>query len=161
MKRRNFSKNKCLYRVTIFELWYNLKDNPIMIDLKSIKDTVRTTLEKYSDEVIFAYLFGSVAKDKVFPLSDVDVAVFLSEVYRESFFDIRLSIHADLCRTLRRNDVDLVVLNTLKNLILLDNIIREGIIIVDKDPEQRFSFELKTLHRAIDFRTQRRAILGV
>jgi uncharacterized protein len=89
-----------------------------------IKNVLYPVFEKCGDKVEFAYIFGSVAGKEVYPLSDIDIAVYLSPSAEAYFTDLKLDIHADLCRTLRRNDVDLVILNTAKNLIILDNITR-------------------------------------
>lgn len=83
--------------------------------------------EKYRDKVEFAYLFGSVARDNVQPLSDIDIAVYLSDKIKESMFDISLSLYADFCRVLKRNDIDVLVLNTSTNIILLEDIVRHGV----------------------------------
>jgi uncharacterized protein len=66
-----------------------------------------------------------------------------------------------LSRGLGTNDIDIVVLNSASNLILLDEIIRRGLVLVDRNPDLREDFEQKALHRAIDFQAQRRAVLGV
>ena len=83
-----------------------------------IKNAVLPVFEKYRDKIICAYLFGSVAEAETSPLSDVDIAVFLSDGTRESNFDIKLSLYADFCRALKRSDVDVVILNTATNIIL-------------------------------------------
>jgi predicted nucleotidyltransferase len=126
-----------------------------------IRDVLYPVFEKYRDKVEFAYVFGSAAGKEVYPLSDIDIAVYISQFAGAYLTDLRLDIYADLCRTLRRNDVDLVILNTAKNLILLDNITRQGIVIFERNSALREEFELRVQHQAIDFRTQRRAILGV
>ena len=56
-------------------------------------------------------------------LSDVDIAVFLQRGKGKSAFDIKLSLYAELCRVLNRNDIDIVLLNTTINVIHLDEII--------------------------------------
>ena len=117
-------------------------------------------LEARRDQVRFAYLFGSLAERKEGPLSDVDVAVFLTDRCASDHFDVKLSLLADFCRALGRNDVDVVVLNHTRNLMLLDGIIRSGIVLLDQDPRLRADFELLALHRAIDFKTQRAAFMG-
>jgi uncharacterized protein len=53
-----------------------------------------------------------------------------------------------------------VILNHTHNLMLLDEIIRRGVVLLDQDRQVREDFELKALHRAIDFKTQRAAIVG-
>lgn len=122
--------------------------------------TLQRSLERRREQVLFAYLFGSLAEGKEGPLSDVDVAAFLTDKFASSHFDVKLSLLADFCRALGRNDVDVVVLNHTRNLMLLDGIIRGGVVLLDQDPQLRADFELVTLHRAMDFRAQRAAVMG-
>ncbi|MFV1976554.1 MAG: nucleotidyltransferase domain-containing protein [Candidatus Scalindua sp.] len=128
---------------------------------KDIKDKLFPILEKYKDKVIFVYLFGSASQDTMQPLSDIDIAVFLSEDIRKSYFDTKLILYADFCRVLKRNDIDIVVLNTSTNIMLLDEVIRHGLVLYDRNSDLREDFEVKVLHQAIDFKEQRLAILGI
>lgn len=125
-----------------------------------IKKALSPILEKHGG-VLFAYLFGSVAREEVAPLSDMDIAVYLTGIRPESFFDEKLSLHADICRALKRNDIDLVILNTLSNKILTEDIIRHGVVIYDRDTDAREGYEVMALHQAIDFRTQRLKVMGI
>ncbi len=127
----------------------------------SIKEKLLPLFSKYNGNVLFAYLFGSVAQGNMSPLSDVDLAVFLSRQNEKSYFDIKCSLYADFCRVLKRNDIDVVVLNTTTNIVLLDEIIRGGIVLVDRDIDLREEFEQKILHQAMDFKEQRITFLGV
>ncbi|OHB87046.1 MAG: hypothetical protein A3D13_02360 [Planctomycetes bacterium RIFCSPHIGHO2_02_FULL_40_12] len=127
----------------------------------SIKEKLLPLFSRYKSNVLFAYLFGSVAQDNMSPLSDVDLAVFLSRQNEKSYFDIKCSLYADFCRVLKRNDIDVVVLNTTTNIVLLDEIIRGGIVLVDRDIDLREEFEQKILHQAVDFKEQRIVFLGV
>ena len=131
-----------------------------MASIEDIKRTLSSVFEK-SGSVRFAYLFGSVAKGDVAPLSDIDVAVYLSDVDREAVFDIKLSLHGDICRALNRNDVDLVALNSVANNMLIEDIIRHGVVIYDRDVDAREDYEVTSLHQAIDCKTQRLAVMGV
>jgi predicted nucleotidyltransferase len=115
----------------------------------------------YEKGVLFAYLFGSTARAESSLSSDIDIAVYLSEGSTESYFETKLALYADLCRALKRNDVDLVILNTAANLILLEDIIRSGIVLFDRARDVREDFELGVLHRSIDFKTQRLSVMGV
>ena len=130
-----------------------------MID--DIERALLPVFERHRGKVLFAYLFGSVARGEAAPLSDVDIAVYLEGGKGEAFFDDRISIHGDICRALKSNDVDLLVMNRATNLILLEDIIRNGFVLFDRDPDLREEFELKVLHRAIDFREQRLAVMGI
>ena len=129
--------------------------------INNIRDAVLPVFEKYKNKVIFGYLFGSAAQKTGYPSRDVDIAVFLSGDGKKSAFDVKLSLYADFCRALKRNDVDVVVLNIAVNLMLLDEIVRYGVVLYDADPKAREEFELKIQHQAIDFKNQRLAIMGV
>lgn len=122
---------------------------------------IAAVLDLHRDDVLFAYLFGSAAEGAGGPLSDVDIAVYFSGKEAPSLFDRALSLHADLCRALRRNDVDLVTLNTARNIVMLDEIVRKGLVLIDRDAGLRHDFEQRVLHEAIDFRQQRVALMGV
>jgi predicted nucleotidyltransferase len=128
--------------------------------IEDIKKTLSPFFER-SGSVQFAYLFGSVAKGEVAPLSDMDIAVYLSDIDPEAVFDVKLSLHGGICRALNRNDVDLVVLNTVANIMLIEDIIRHGVVIYDHDTDAREEYEVASLHQAIDFKTQRLAVMGV
>jgi predicted nucleotidyltransferase len=130
-----------------------------MID--PIRSALSPVFEKYREKLIFAYLFGSFATGEADPLSDIDIAVCLDGGKRETFFEARLSLYADICRALKSNDVDLLVLNSATNLIIIEDVVRHGFILYDRDPDLREEFELKILHRAIDFREQRVAVMGM
>lgn len=132
-----------------------------IMSLKNIKKTLLPVFERYGAKVVFAFLFGSAARGELAPLSDIDIAVYLSKENSRDFFDLKLSLHADICRALRRNDVDIVVLNTAVNLMLLEDIIRNGTVLYDRDMGVREAYEVRTLHQAIDFKTQRFAIMGI
>ncbi|HAG52125.1 MAG TPA: nucleotidyltransferase domain-containing protein [Deltaproteobacteria bacterium] len=128
--------------------------------ITDIKKLLSSVFEKVGI-VQFAYFFGSVAKGDNTNLSDMDIAVYLRDVDPMAVFDVKLSLHGDICRALNRNDVDLVVLNTVANNMLIEDIIRHGIVIYDMDSNARENYEVTSLHQAIDFKTQRLAIMGV
>lgn len=128
--------------------------------IDSIRRTLLPVFEGYRDRLVFACLFGSVARRETTPLSDIDIAVFISGP-EETYGDTKLSLYADICRALKTNDVDLLVLNSATNLIILEDVVRYGVILYDSVPDLREEFELKILHQAIDFRAQRVAIMGM
>jgi len=128
---------------------------------EDVKKNIKPVFERYEGTIVFAYLFGSTARDATAPLSDIDIAVFFEKGDAESYFEAKISLYADLCRALKTNKVDLVVLNTATNLLLMDEIIRTGIVFADSAPETRLDFELDVLHRSLDFRSHRLAVMGV
>lgn len=125
--------------------------------------TIITNLirHKYADDIVFAYLFGSAARGEITLLSDIDIAVYFSSRSKGSYSDMKLTFYGDLCRTLKRNDIDLIILNSLRNIILLDEITKTGVLLFDRDPDLRQEFECKILHQAIEFKIQRLAIMGI
>lgn len=117
------------------------------------------TIFQNAEDVEFAYLFGSCSRDDTFPFSDIDIAVYMD---RENIsLERELELHSILSRRLGNNNVDLVLLNRANNLILLEDIVRNGKVIYDKDPSLRESFELRILHDAIDFKYQRKVFAGI
>ena len=107
-------------------------------------------------KVLFAYLFGSLAKGKLQPLSDVDIALYLAESI--SLPDIKLDILGNLINILQTDEIDLVVLNTAE-LPLIMNVLKSKKIIVDKDPFARHIFESLTMRKFFDFSIKESAIL--
>jgi predicted nucleotidyltransferase len=93
-----------------------------------------------------------MARGEGFTSSDIDVAVLSYGRGKESAFDLRLTLYADLCRALKRNDIDVVLLNTTDNVFLLDEIVRSGIVLYDGDSGFREAFENRIIHEAIDLK---------
>ncbi len=124
--------------------------------MKEIRNEIPRVFREFP-EVIFGYIFGSMAGGSEGPISDIDIAVYMDPYSHETY----IRLHTALARALKRSDIDLVVLNNTKNLILLEEIITKGVLLYDKDPSRRIEYEALTLHRAIDFKTQRRALVGL
>ncbi len=85
-------------------------------------------------------------------MSDVDLAVFLSEKNFRLRFEHRLSLISKLSALLHA-EVEIVVLNDAGNNYLLADIVRGGKLIFDQSDDQRFLFEVETQHRVTDFLT--------
>jgi len=101
-------------------------------------------------EIAFAYLFGSYATGEQSAMSDVDIALYLNK-NADFNFNKLLLFHGDCCRILHRNDIDILVLNTTKNLLLMKDIITKGRILYNINQELLDDFEISTLHTAHDF----------
>jgi uncharacterized protein len=126
-----------------------------------VKQILQKTIEKHSQNVLFAYLFGSHARGVEVESGDIDIAVFLNEPAVDFVFDVKIDLYLDLTRALKRNDIDLVMMNRCKNLMLLYGIISDGYVIFDGDPATRIDYEQRLLHQAIDFIGQRKMALGI
>lgn len=131
------------------------------MDFEQLKIDLFAVFSKYQHTIITAYLFGSTAKGMTSSTSDIDIALLLNSNDKTSGAALKYSLYADLCRTLKRNDIDLLLLNTSGNLILNDEIIRHGKVLYSTDDEAREAFELNVLHRSMDFKYQRHYVMGV
>lgn len=98
--------------------------------------------------VVFAYLFGSLAKGEPKPLSDVDIAVYLKE--DSDVIETKMTLLGDLMDCLQTDEIDLVILNTAP-LSLQMNAIGNKRIIVDKAPFVRHKFESLAMRKYLDF----------
>jgi predicted nucleotidyltransferase len=107
-------------------------------------------------DVIFAYLFGSYAKEKQTHLSDIDVAVYMKDDTQA--FDKKLEILSDLTKNLATDDIDLVILNKAP-ISLLTKILAHKIILNDKIPTIRHSFESLNMRMGFDFSYLEKRIL--
>jgi len=115
-------------------------------------------LENHGEiKIEFAYLFGSYAEGTHTLTSDIDLAVYFAS---NPSVDDELMLHAFLTRKLKTDKIDLLVLNRAKNLILLEEVVRKGKVLYDRNPELRKMFEYKIIHSAIDFKTQRKIFAG-
>lgn len=99
-------------------------------------------------DVIFAYLFGGLAKGKPLPMSDVDIAVYLSG--HTKYNEKKMEILDKLTQILKTDEVDLVILNKAP-LPLKARIIKNKKVLVDKDAFLRHRFESLTLRQYFDF----------
>lgn len=108
---------------------------------------VREYLNKHP-KMIFAYLFGGLARGRVSLLSDVDIAIYTAD--GANIVQDKLEILGKLNELLKTDEVDLVVLNTAP-LPLAARIIKNKIILVDKMPFTRHAFESLTLREYFDF----------
>lgn len=135
-----------------------------MADTK-LKEDMLAVLKRIFDEqgdiFLFAYLFGSRAGETSSESSDTDIAVYTNNSGSKDYFDIKTDLYLRLSRDLRQNDIDIVIMNQCKNILLLNQIITHGQVFYDKNESDRIDYELKILHRAIDFKAQRKMAMGV
>ena len=129
--------------------------------LSGLLSDLERSFEPYRGKILFAYLFGSIARGEAAHGSDLDLAVCFADRRPQFQRRLKVDLYMTLNRLLKKNDIDIVILNTASNLMLLDEIVRQGIVLLDTDPVLREEFELRTLHRAMDFREQRKAVMGV
>lgn len=121
-------------------------DSEVLLNIPLAK----SVLERDAN-VVFAYLFGGLARGKVTPLSDVDVAVYLNSV--EDLPQYKLDLFDRLTDALGTCEVDLVILNKAPT-SLVGRILASKQVIVDKEPYRRHIYESVALREFFDFRVK-------
>jgi len=101
------------------------------------------------DSVIVVYLFGSTVRSDAGRLSDVDIGVLVDEnLSKNARFDLELKLMGEIAGLIKKNKIDLIVLNEAP-LLLAYNIIKDGIIL-KSDEVERVRFETKILSMYLD-----------
>ncbi len=101
------------------------------------------------DSITLAYLFGSTVRGDTGRLSDVDIGILLDEkLSKKDRFDLELKLISEITTLIKKNKIDLVVLNEAP-LLLSYNIIKNGIILKSTETE-RVKFETKILSIYMD-----------
>ncbi len=116
-------------------------------NINHLLPNVREYLNKHP-KVVFAYLFGGLARGGISSLSDVDIAIYMvdgADVVQE-----KLEILGKLNELLKTDEIDLVILNTAP-LPLAARTIKNKIILTDKMPFTRHAFESLILREYFDF----------
>lgn len=100
-------------------------------------------------EVETAYLFGSHAREKATSLSDVDIAVLLSDKVLDSkYFDMQLELTSALMTFFGKETVDVIILNNNYPVISFKAI--SGKLIYEKTRKKRVEFEINVRKRYFD-----------
>jgi predicted nucleotidyltransferase len=135
-----------------------MRDDPRMVRLDdrlppvAFDDAARARLSTALDRngVVVAYLFGSQATGRAGPLSDVDVAVvFDGSLDERARFDLQLRVREETVAAVRHDSVDVAVLNGASPL-LRHRVVRDGRVLVDRDPLVRVRFEARAILDYLD-----------
>lgn len=98
----------------------------------------------HEPSIVCAYLYGSRARGTARPDSDVDVAVLLDSPGPNE----RVDLEARLCVVLRR-EVQVVLLDSAPA-DLVRRVLRDGILLVDRDRARRLTVEVKKRNEYFD-----------
>jgi predicted nucleotidyltransferase len=134
-----------------------------MIRFKPLPEDIEQRLPLASDylrshpKVVFAYLFGGLGRGERRPLSDVDIAVWLTGTRNAA--KSKLDLLENLIDVLGTDEIDLVVLNAEENVPLAAEVLRDCTVIVDKAPFERHKFESLALRKYFDFQPREFNIL--
>jgi len=105
-------------------------------------------------EILLAYLFGSAVTKRTHKLSDIDLAIYsepilMRELNNKQPYGYQAAILIDLMSLLRRNDIDLVILNRAKPLLAYE-IVRSGDNIFCRNENFRTEYEIKAFQKYMD-----------
>jgi predicted nucleotidyltransferase len=113
---------------------------------------LRAVLESHA-ALRLAYLFGSVGRGSASEGSDIDVAVLAASALA---LEERARLADELSRAIDfRSSVDVVDLRSAPPLLVAE-VVRDGVRLVDRDPPARFDFEMNAIRRFEDTRYLRR-----
>jgi predicted nucleotidyltransferase len=141
----------------------NRENDFFMIRFKPLPEDIEQRLTQVSEylqshpKVGFAYLFGGLARGCRAPLSDVDIAVWLTTARSAARTKLELLEH--LVDVLGTGEIDLVVLNAQENVPLAGEVLRACRVIVDKVPFERHKFESLAMRKYFDFEPRELRIL--
>ncbi len=133
-----------------------IKSKKLPANIEDLIPKALTYLQSMPD-ILFAYLFGSFGKGKHFPLSDVDIAVYLKELSDAP--EKKMEILGTLIDILQTDEIDLVVLNSAP-LPLRMRILESKKVVVDREPFLRHHYESLTMREYFDFSILEREILN-
>jgi predicted nucleotidyltransferase len=116
--------------------------------------TLRQTADSAPEEIVAVYLFGSMARGTARPTSDVDLAVLLRSRAGGRLSNVARDFEARVERVVRR-PVEVVVLNTAPA-DLVHRVLRDGILVLDRDRPARIRFEVQSRNEYFDLAPLRR-----
>jgi hypothetical protein len=100
-------------------------------------------------EIQAAYIFGSYAEGVARPDSDVDLAVLLIPLPKDTL-KYRLNLMDETQKILRLN-TEVIVLNEAPRLLQFQ-VIQKGKVIFERDPDKRALFEMSVASRYYDYK---------
>ena len=129
------------------------KIKPIRLTAESVSRKLSEFMQ-IREEIVLAYLFGSLVKRKKGPANDIDVAVLISPDRLNALdqaepYGYRARLIVELTGHLGTNKIDLVLLNQ-SSPVLLRQVIGKGRLICCVSEEQRILFETSALQRYAD-----------
>lgn len=117
---------------------------------RMIVDNMDRLIEAYGIRLV--YIFGSYAKGNNNEKSDIDIAVLLNNDYNPMD---KLELIGELTSVLRREDIDLVILNS-ANPVLRHQVIKYGKLIYMESEDVKVDFEVKVLKEYMDMESFRK-----
>jgi len=110
---------------------------------------IKETALKYDLQLI--YLFGSKATGQDTKMSDFDIAVLINNAKAYNLKKLILDLIFDCSQIFHSDKIDLVILNN-ASLAVQFNVISDGKILYELDPEIRYDYEVKVISLYLDFK---------
>lgn len=109
----------------------------------------------YRAKIVAAYLFGSYAAGRVTPLSDIDIAVLLSDdMPEEEYLHLRSELYADLSKFLGTDEIDIIFLNNAP-LSMQYGVLKDKKVLYCSDWEKMIDFESRVIKLYLDIKLLR------
>ncbi len=126
--------------------------------MSTLTDRLRAALEG-RDDVVAAWLFGSQARGTARPDSDLDVAVLRGKPRPTTLDDWPVALTAAL-EDAAGGPVDLVLMDGADS-DLVHRVLRDGVLLVERDRAARIQFEIYKRNEYFDLEPMRRLIRKV
>jgi len=126
-------------------------NKPVGYDVTmELKEGIREVLKRHR-EILVAYLYGSTVRGYEGKESDIDVGILLKENFKvDALYPVRIARELkEKCMFDR--EVDVRILNG-RSYRFLQQVIKEGEIILCADEKERVRFETSVMDRYIDFK---------
>ena len=114
----------------------------------SIVSALRARLAREPEPLVAAYLYGSFARGEASPGSDVDLGLLYRSSPAHALDSPPKRLEDELERELGR-PVEVTVLNDAPP-DLVHRVLRDGVILLDRDPSVRLSFEVRSQNEYFD-----------
>jgi predicted nucleotidyltransferase len=112
------------------------------LERSAVIDRLERYLSANPGDLAAAYLYGSVARDQARPGSDVDVGVLFVEEPPPTLAGLPTPLEAELAELLDAK-VQVVSLNSAP-VDLVQRVLRDGIVVLDRDRSLRIAFEVRS-----------------
>lgn len=116
---------------------------------EEMEKKIKEIFESYP-EIKLAYFFGSQVSGQTGPLSDYDFAIYMDERDAKKTFAIKVDLMDKIGQLLKTDRIDIVVLDTAENPELKFAIIKDGKIIINREP-YKLLLEPKIMNEYFDF----------
>jgi len=117
-----------------------------------MKQKIKPIIELLNKQphIIFAYLFGSKAKGYANERSDWDIAIYTTQSIKQNGLWPAFELEAQLSRAVKAT-VQVTILNTPLPPVFAFEILKDGILLIDREPNLRMDFENKILRHYYDW----------